>query len=950
MATGIDHLIINSPYDEPTKHWEYNHLRMRFELADGRGKSGYTVASSTKKLGNDTGTFVEIPLVNQIRERVKRWRENNYPNVSGITKQLLEHWHKTDARENRFFFCQLEAIETLIWFAESSPAGRVGIDLPTDGSEFQRICAKMATATGKTIVMAMLIAWQSLNKINYPQKKGFAKDFFVVAPNLTVRRRLSVLLPAGEDNYYDAFNVVPLGLREQLRQTRVVIRNWHALAWDTEEKLRKKRSVDKRGAKSDEAYAREVLGELASAKNFIVINDEAHHAWRVSADVKLSREEKQAAEEATIWIGGLDRLHRARGLSCVYDFSATPFVPSGRNSTSENLFGWIVSDFGLTEAIESGLVKTPRVVIRDDGKLGSDFRSKFYHLYNDPEVKSAINKKGARETESLPPLIENAYTLLGEDWSKTAERWRAAGGRVPPVMITVANQTETAARIKYAFDSCQILIPELCDAAKTLHIDSKVLESIELEVEENAKEIIANADVTEEVDDEAVIDSQRETINEPIDKVAKKLSKKEQFQRLRRMVDTIGKEGELGEQIQHVISVGMLNEGWDAKNVTHIMGLRAFSSQLLCEQVVGRGLRRTSYELNEQGFFDAEYVNIFGVPFAFMPHESPAGSDVKPAAPKQRIQPLSDKDNYEIRFPNVARIEHKFKPILKLDLNQVEPLTLNAYDTREIAELAPVIDGKHDVTRLSEIDLEKIYSQVRLQSSIFRQTLDIFKQMKTDWKGDHNALFAQLVPLVEKFINSDKLIISPPMFGLEDKRRRVLVRLNCSTVVNHLVPYLQQENVEALELVFDMAKPIISTADMKAWDTSKPFDAFKKTHVNLCVYDSRWEKTAAFHLDRSSHVAAWAKNDHIGFEIRYLFNGGEHKYRPDFLVKLINDKFLILEIKGEEDQKDKVKRETAREWIRAVNQHGGFGRWHTEPAVSKLPDDVPLILENAVAN
>lgn len=282
-------------------------------------------------------------------------------------------------------------------------------------------------------------------------------------------------------------------------------------------------------------------------------------------------------------------------------------------------------------------------------------------------------------------------------------------------------------------------------------------------------------------------------------------------------------------------------------------------------------------------------------------------------------------------------------------MDKVETLTLNAYDTREIAELAPVIEGKHDVTRLSEIDLETLYSQVRLQSSVFRATLDIFKQIQPFWKGDFNLLFSQLVPVVEKFIESDRLEISPPMFAC-DKRKRVLVRLNAAKIVNHLAPYIQQENVESYELVVDTNKPIISTADMKAWDTSKPFVHTRKSHINFCVCDSRWESTTALHLDRSECVLAWVKNDHVNFEIRYMFDGGEHKYRPDFLVKLSNDEILIIETKGEEDQKDKVKREAMREWIRAINENGGFGRWHSEPAVSKLPDDIPDILRKAINN
>lgn len=196
--------------------------------------------------------------------------------------------------------CQLEAIETLIWLAEAPAAEKVGIEIPSDGGDLARLCSKTATGTGKTIVMAMLIAWRSLNRINYPTKNGFAKDFLIVAPNLTVRSRLSVLQPSGAGNYYDLFGVVPPSSREQLRQTKIVVCNRHALAWDTEDKIKRRRSVDKRGAKSDEAYAREVLGELANSKNFVVINDEAHHTWRIPAGAKLSRDEKREAEEATI--------------------------------------------------------------------------------------------------------------------------------------------------------------------------------------------------------------------------------------------------------------------------------------------------------------------------------------------------------------------------------------------------------------------------------------------------------------------------------------------------------------------------------------------------------------------------------------------------------------------------------------------------------------------------
>ena len=393
--TAIDRLIINFPYDEPSRHWKYERETRLFDLVEGRRPAGYLIASGDSRTFDDPGKFVQIPLVNQIRQRVKLWREAGYPGVSSITKRLLDHW--TDAEEfetRRFFFCQLEAAETLIWLAEAPDAEKVGIHIPSDGGDFRRLCSKMATGSGKTVVMAMVIAWHILNKVTYPQDTRFAKNVLVVAPGLTVKSRLSVLEPSHPENYYEAFRVVPSHMLDRLRQGKVIVRNWHALNWETDEQIAKKRSVDKRGARSDEAYVREVLGEMANTSNLLVINDEAHHAWRVPAESKVKGVAKSDIEEATKWIGGLDRIHRARGILTCYDFSATPFAPSGKKSSEEALFPWIVSDFGLNDAIESGLVKTPRVVIRDDAVPDAKtYKSRLYHIYNDSDVKDDLNRK-----------------------------------------------------------------------------------------------------------------------------------------------------------------------------------------------------------------------------------------------------------------------------------------------------------------------------------------------------------------------------------------------------------------------------------------------------------------------------------------------------------------------------------------------------------------------------
>ena len=394
-----------------------------------------------------------------------------------MTKKLLDHWNDKDARQYQFFFCQLDAMETLIWLVEAPDAEKVGIDVPGDGGAFRRICTKLCTGGGKTTVMAMLIAWMVCNKATYPQDKRFSKYIFIVAPGLTVRSRLQVLQTGGADNYYAQFGVVPIGLMDKLRQGKVMITNWQALAWETDEAIAKRKSVDKRGAKSDEAYVREVLGEMANAQNIVVINDEAHHAWRRNPQNKgKTKEEKEAEKQATIWVSGLDRINKARNILCCYDFSATPFAPSGKKNDEEALFGWIVSDFGLNDGIEAGLVKTPRVVVRDDSMPNTDtFKSKLYHIYSDETVKDDINR-AAKEEEPLPDLVTQAYYLLGKDWQALYEAWSDAGCPVPPVMITVANRTETAARIKYEFDHKRIPVPELCNPDLTLRIDSKTLD------------------------------------------------------------------------------------------------------------------------------------------------------------------------------------------------------------------------------------------------------------------------------------------------------------------------------------------------------------------------------------------------------------------------------------------------------------------------------------------
>ena len=922
-----DRLIINSPYAEPSRYWKYNPASGLFRLEDGRRPAGYLIASDKSQRADDPGVFVEIPLVNEIRPRVKAWRAAGYPGATGITRRLLAHWHDLEPRQLRFFFCQLEAIETLIWLAEAPPADKIGIDVPGDGGPFRRVCSKMATGSGKTIVMAMLIAWQVLNKVTYPQDTRYSKNVLVVAPGLTVRNRLEVLHLAGPGNYYEQFRVVPDGLWDKLRQGKVLVQHRHSLEWETDKEIARRRSVDKRGPKSDEAYARAVLGDMARAANLLVINDEAHHAWRVPAEGQLPGVAKAEIEEATKWVGGLDRLHRARGILSAYDFSATPFAPSGKKSTQEALFGWIVSDFGLTDAIESGLVKTPRVVIRDDALPDArTYRSRLYHLYRDPEVTDDLNRKAPPE-EPLPDLVRNAYNLLGYDWKEKRDEWAVADRPTPPVMITVCNRTETAARVKFMFDRRKTMIDELSDPARTLHIDSRVL--AEAEEQPEAAEIVAAATDEDDEAENGAAEAPR--------------TKQQQAEYLRRQVDTVGKEGEPGGMIQNVISVAMLSEGWDARTVTHIMGLRAFSSQLLCEQVVGRGLRRTVYEVEGDGLFAPEYVNIFGVPFAFLPHEEAEnGGPPRSAERGLEIRPDPDKAQYELAWPNVLRVQPSYRPVLSLDWSQVEPLRLQAADTPQLAEVAPVLEGKADVAHKVEINLQRLTAKYRYQRIIFESAAEVYEQMKGEWSGSREALLGQIVRLTEQFVHSDRITITPQAYDTDPLRRRLLLALNMSKVTRHLQRAIRFANTENLAVVLDEEQPVRRTGDMLPWNTNRPTENTTRSHINRAVLDSTWESTDEFQIDRHPAVAAWAKNDHLGFHIYYTWNGTPRKYRPDFLIRLANGEHLILETKGDYNEDAKAKQQALNEWVAAVNADGRFGRWHA--GITLQPGEIVDVL------
>jgi len=883
----IDHLIINNPYEKPKSHWDTK----TFEKKQGRRSAGYLFVTADEENSTE---FYPLELVNKIRKSVDAWRENNYDGITKVTRKLLEHWNNPQMREYQFFFCQLESIETLIWLTEAPDHLKQGIEIPSDGGTFKRICAKMATGTGKTYVMGMLIAWQVINKVTYPSDKRFTRNFLVMAPGLTVKERLQGLLPNGKKrSVYDEFNIVPPQYFEKMHLAKIVIHNWHQLMPLQD----KKNNVVKLGPESNESFTKRVLGNTSSWNNFIVINDEAHHAWRPKVGQTSSASDDEE-EEAKRWVQGLDILQETRNIVACYDFSATPMIPYGTNK-SQQVFDWIVSDFSLSDAIESGLVKTPRITITQDENDGREF----YHLYSNDDVKIDLRKR-RKPVEPLPSLVKNAYLMLGQHWKQTREKWKRNNKKTPPVMITVCNTMSTASRVEYSFINNTFGLNCLGDEEKILRIDSNVLN------EESEKK------------EESV---------------------------LRKKVDTIGKIGKPGEQIENIVAVAMLSEGWDANTVTHIMGLRAFSSQLLCEQVIGRGLRRTSYDLDKKsGLFLPEYVTVFGIPYAFLPHEQDSEEEPKEDKPSTYIEPVASKKEYKISWPNILRVNTNFSPKLSVNWDEVGELRIDARSTIGKNMMADALEGKTS-DRVSVEDLEKLGMDFRMQSIIFQTTKNIFDSVKYEWEGDKDFLLLQLVKIVEQFISSEKIkVINIP--DNSEIRKKVTLMVHMDKIVRYIIDVIKYQNTESRSLEFDPTKKIKSTEDVRPYYTTKKCVLnVTRSHMNHGVYDTAhaygnaWEKRTIEELESNPNVISWVKNDRKLFEIEYNWFGKPQNYWPDFLIRLRSGKMLILEIKGIDEPEGKEKRARLDDWVTAVNEDGNYGSWTW--SIAFIPEQVVQIIK-----
>lgn len=903
MSLLVDNPILNSPFEEPTRYWAYDEGQP--VLMEGRRPAGYYFKSRTRgeQLAMLEEEFVPLELVNTIRERVREWRMQGYLGVTPVTRQLLNHWN-TPERERKLFFCQREAVETLIWLVEASPAQKQGITIPKDEG-LTRYACKMATGSGKTVVMGMVIAWQVLNKLANLQDRRFSDAVLLVCPNLTIRERLQVLLPWKVGNYYERFDLVPRGMLERLQQGRFQILNWHLFQLKDDSRSR---SVVQRGVESDAAFCRRVLKELGAKQNILVINDEAHHAYRPAplpeeVRERLSPEEIEEREEATVWISGLDRINKIRGINFCADFSATPFYIKGSGREEGEPFPWIVSDFGLVDAIESGIVKIPRVPVDDNtGAL----IPKYFRLWEAINQSLPVSERQTARRRAKPESVlreaEGAIATLASEWKRTFDEFQRSGSPVPPVMIAVCDNTDLA-KIVYEHIASGKVLSELQNqpaAEVTLRIDTKLLKEAESAVDGETKQQAA--------------------------------------ERLRKTVDTVGKtewdgEGDPpGKHIRCVVSVGMLTEGWDAQNVTQILGLRAFTSQLLCEQVVGRGLRRMNYD----DFSEPEYVDIYGVPFEVIPVKKKPLSRTEVPKVSTLVRALRERKHLEITFPRVEGYVFDVRQRIRVNWDEVPYLVIDPSTEPTEVQVKPAVDyrvGRPDRLGPGEEvlhDRNPFYRENRLQATVYEIAAEITNRLKgkrEEWQIRH-ILFPQVLNIVWHYLEERVRVSAQATLqevALEKYQQRIVERLT-----EAIEPDTEAGEPPILPII-ERFRPIGSTAEV-LFRTVRQCVGTTKSHISHVVLDApKWEHSVAYQLERIPEVIAYARNDHLDFTIPYECQGVRHEYRPDFLIRWRREDGrevkIVLEVKGFETEQDRQKEAAAKRWVRAVNHHGEFGQW-----------------------
>ncbi|HIU72860.1 MAG TPA: DEAD/DEAH box helicase family protein [Candidatus Aphodousia faecipullorum] len=971
--------ILNSPYEEPTKHWKMSDGVATGEIIEERRRADFvtpipkakTIEQSRQaELEGISDSFTQDgqkytkDIINEIRSYVKEWRKlpKELWGVTPETARLLEHWRNHKFLGIRPFFCQLEAVEVAIWLTEVAPNQKVGVKilnyLKTANDEansgLPRIALKLATGAGKTTVMAMLIAWQTINAVKQINRKKFTKGFVVVAPGITIRDRLRVLLPNDPDSYYQKRELVPVDMLPAMQQARVVVTNYHAF------KLRQRFDVSKGTRAAIEGWRGEslnsletegemlqrVMPELMNLQRVMIFNDEAHHCYQEKendvdeAFKNLSGEDKKEAkkeaeenrEAARVWINGLKIISKHFELLRVFDLSATPFFLSGSGYIEGTIFPWTMSDFSLMDAIECGIVKLPRVPVEDNDTASVNalkYRDLWSHI-RDSMPKKSRGVEGL-DPRKLPPLLCAALDALYKHYKEVFELWQKAGISVPPCFIVVCNNTQTSKLLydyisggdgKYWHGHFELFRNYDSDGnplsrPRTILVDSKQLESGE-GLDASFKKVA-----------QAEIDIFKREILQRGGVLADQIRQGKEIDDatlLREVMNTVGKKGHLGESVRCVVSVSMLAEGWDANTVTHVMGIRAFGTQLLCEQVIGRALRRQSYELNEQGLFAAEYADVLGIPFDFTAKPVPA----KPAKPREviAVHAISpDRDNVEIVYPRVRgyraefpkdRLTAKFTPDSEFVLTKEEvgpSITINAGIIGE-------------TNKLTTEDL----SEIRTNTIAMHLASYLLAHLTKQGEEPPLHLFGQMNRIAKEWLQN-YLICRPGTYEGQ-VLYQVIADRACQRIID-AISRSQEESQYKVKVLLDPYNKTGSTRSVNFTTTKiKRFKTGEKCHVNYAILDSDWEGTFCKIVENHPKVISYVKNQGLGFEVPYRVGTESRIYIPDFIVQVDDGPGkddplnLIIEIKGYRGEDVKDKSSTMQTyWVPGVNALKEYGRW-----------------------
>jgi type III restriction enzyme len=974
--------ILNSPYEYPMRHWELDPNGQPTQLViDKRRRAEFITPipkpRKRKKTSQQDIVFNEgaglstaeqqydpTSIINEVRHQVDEWRKWTNPNdwqVTPETARLLEHWRHHKFNSIRPFFCQVEAVETAIWLTEVAPqSGKFGKKLVEHlaaanaqaNPELMRLALKLATGAGKTTVMAMLIAWQTVNAVRRPNSKKFTRGFLIVAPGLTIRDRLRVLQPNDPDSYYQSRELVPSDMLGDLERAKIVITNYHAF------KLRERMELSKGGrsllqGRGDDLQTLEtegqmvqrVMPDLMGLKNILVLNDEAHHCYRekpgADDDVdELIGDEKDEAkknnEAARLWISGLEIVQRKLGLTQVIDLSATPFFLRGSGYAEGTLFPWTMSDFSLMDAIECGIVKLPRVPVADN--IPGEEMPKFRNLWE--HIGKRMPKKGRGKGATLDPLslpveLQTALEALYGHYDKTFKLWQESGIKVPPCFILVCNNTSTS---KLIYDYISGFTRENEDGTTSLENGRLALfRNFDEHGNPLGRPNTLLIDSEQLESGEALDDNFRSMAKDEIDRFRREIIERTGDARqaenitdqdlLREVMNTVGKRGRLGESIRCVVSVSMLTEGWDANTVTHVLGVRAFGTQLLCEQVIGRALRRQSYDLNEEGLFNVEYADVLGIPFDFTAKPVIA----PPQPPRETIQVKAirpDRDALEIRFPRIEgyRVE---LPEERLEAE---------FNDDSVLELTPDLVGP-SVTKNAGIIGADVDLSLEHLGDMRRSTL-LFHVAKrllyTKWRDPGEEaklhLFGQLKRITKQWL--DTCLVCKGGTYPAQLMYQELADIACERITAGITRKLIGER--PIKALLDPYNPSGTTAHVNfttskrdRWETDS-----RRSHVNWVILDSDWEAEFCRVAESHPRVKAYVKNHNLGFEVPYKYGSESRRYRPDFIV-LVDDGrgdddllHLVVEIKGYRREDAKEKKSTMETyWVPGANNLKGYGRW-----------------------